>query len=254
MSDIYFSQTKLKMLGKKGVMKPDEDGYYEFVIGGLNTHNNTRSWFYTAEGVRELFGPGSLFYRRIANGALRAEVGHPKRQPGMTDSMYADRMMDIDLNNVCAHFKAVWLDENFGKNHPEYKDPALIAIMAKVKPTGPGKDILQEAILNKDENICFSIRAIADESLVRGKVIRVLRDIISIDLVNEGGIGVASKWDSPVTESIVETDSMRLTKALLDSIKHNSLAGMASESSGAIASELSLKYFPAPKKSIIAGW
>lgn len=254
MSELYFSQTKLSLFGKKGVMKPDEDGYYEFVIGALNCHNNTKSWFYTAEDVRQLFGPGSLFYRRVANGALRAEVGHPKRQPGMSDTQFADRMMDIDLNNVCAHFKEVWIDENFGKNHPVYKDPNLIAIMAKVKPSGPKKDILLEAIENKNENICFSIRAIADEAIVRGKVIRALKDIISIDMVNEGGITVASKWDSPVTESIVETDVMRLTKDILDKVAKDSLAGMATESSGAIASELSAKYFPQKRTPLFSKW
>ena len=254
MSDLYFSQTKLSLLGKQGIMKPDGDGYYEFVIGGLNVHNNTKSWYYTAQGARELFGPGSMFQRRVANGALRAEVGHPKRQPGMTDSMYAERMMDIDLNNVCAHFKEVWLDENFGKNNPAYKDPEMIAIMAKVKPAGPKKDILIEAIQNKNENICFSIRAIADESMVRGKVIRVLKDIISIDMVNEGGIGIASKWDSPVTESIIETDAMRLTKSILEQVSRESKSGMAVESSGAIAAVLSEKYFPERKTSVISKW
>lgn len=82
MSDLYFSQTKLSLLGKQGIMKPDEDGYYEFVIGGLNVHNNTKSWYYTAQGARELFGPGSLFQRRVANGALRAEVGIPSASQG----------------------------------------------------------------------------------------------------------------------------------------------------------------------------
>ena len=111
-----------------------------------------------------------------------------------------------------------------------------------------------EAIQNKNENICFSIRAIADESMVRGKVIRVLKDIISIDMVNEGGIGIASKWDSPVTESIIETDSMRLTKSILEQVSRESKSGMAVESSGAIAAVLSEKYFPERKTSVISKW
>ena len=85
MSQILFAQTKLPMLGKKGVTKPDENGYYTLVIAGLNTHNNSKSWYYTAEGVRELFGPGSLLHRRVANGCLRAEVNHPRRMPGEKD-------------------------------------------------------------------------------------------------------------------------------------------------------------------------
>ena len=85
-------------------------------------------------------------------------------------------------------------------------------------------------------------------------VIRVLKDIISIDLVNEGGIAIASKWDSPVTESIIETDAMRLTKSILEQVSQNSKSGMAVESSAAVAGVLSEKYFPQRKASVISKW
>ena len=256
MSQILFAQTKLPMLGKKGVTKPDENGYYTLVIAGLNTHNNSKSWYYTAEGVRELFGPGSLLHRRVANGCLRAEVNHPRRMPGEKDDAFIARQLDIDLNNTCAHFAEIWLDENFGKNHPEYKNPDLIAVMAKVKPTGPKAAILKEALENNCENICFSIRAIADQMLVRGKVIRVLKEIITIDLVNEGGITVASKWDSPATESINEEDVHMVTKRLLERVYRSSGADacVATESSREMAQYLSEKYFHVPKAPTWSQW
>ena len=254
MSKVFYSATKLPMLGKQGKIEPDADGYYEMVVGGLNTHNNTGAWYYTIEGCRELFGPGSLLHRRIANGCLRAEVNHPKKAVGESDEAFFNRMLDIDLNNVCAHFKEIWLDENFGKNHPEYKNPGLVAIMAKVKPSGAKGFILKEAMENQIENVCFSIRALADEGYIQGKRIRVLKEIIAIDLVNEGGILVASKWDSPATESIDNGEAIRITEQLIQRVQSNSVASVATESSREAASFISEKHFVKAKPPVYKNW
>lgn len=255
MSNVHFTATKLPLLKKEGKITPDETGYYELVVGGLNTFNNTGAWYYTIEGVRQLFGPGSLLHRRIANGALRAEVNHPTKKPGEKDEAFIARMLDIDLNNTCAHFKEIWLDENFGKDHPEYNNPNLVAIMAKVKPAGPKGEMLKEALENPCENVCFSIRALADEGYVRGKRIRVLKEVITIDLVSEGGILVASKWDSPATESIDNSVITTATKSLLDKISQDSKnLSFATESSVELASYLSKKYFAESKPPVYSKW
>ena len=262
MSKVFFSATKLPMLKKRGVIKPDADGYYELIVGGLNTHNNTGAWYYTIEGVRELFGPGSLLHRRIANGCLRAEVNHPKKRPGETDEKFFERMLDIDRDNVCAHFKELWLDENFGRNHPEYNNPHLVAMMAKVKPSEPKGAMLKESLENPNENVCFSIRALADEGYYQGKRIRVLKEIIAIDLVNESGILMATKWDSPATESIsnIKSDSsddgesFRITQSLLSRISKGSEVGLAVESSQEMAAYISNKYFASKSSPIYSRW
>lgn len=243
MSKVFFSATKLPMLNKRGEIKPDKDGYYELVVGGLNTFNNSGAWYYTIEGCRELFGPGSLLHRRIANGCLRAEVNHPRQKPGERDDAFMSRLLDIDMNNVCAHFKDIWLDENFGKNNPFHKNPGLVAIMAKVKPVDPKGSILKQALENPHENACFSIRALADEAYRQGKRIRVLKEIVTIDYVGEGGILAASKWDSPACESIDNTESMVLTKELLEKVSRGHEL-VATESSKELSSYISEKYFP----------
>lgn len=262
MSKVFFSATKLPMLKKRGVIKPDADGYYELIVGGLNTHNNTGAWYYTIEGVRELFGPGSLLHRRIANGCLRAEVNHPKKRPGETDEKFFERMLDIDRDNVCAHFKELWLDENFGRNHPEYNNPHLVAMMAKVKPSEPKGAMLKESLENPNENVCFSIRALADEGYYQGKRIRVLKEIIAIDLVNEAGILLASKWDSPATESIGNItdessqagEAMRITQSMLTRIASDSRIGMATESSREAVEFITQKHFKTASKPIYTKW
>lgn len=254
MSKMLFSATKLPMLKKQGKITPDADGYYELVVGGLNTHNNTGAWYYTVEGCRELFGPGSLLHRRIANGCLRAEVNHPKQKPGESEEAFIGRMLDIDRDNVCAHFKEIWLDENYGKNNPVYNNPGLIAIMAKVKPSEPKGNMLKESLENPNENVCFSIRALADEGYQRGKRIRILKEIIAIDLVNEAGVLIATKWDSPATEAIDNSASMRVTQEMLKRISESSKVGVATESSVEAATYLQQKHFVSTQKPIYNKW
>lgn len=259
MSKFYFTQTKLSMFGRKGKIEPDADGYYELVVGGLNTDNNMGSWHYTADGVRELFAPGSILMRRVQNGVLRAEVNHPKQRSGESLEQFAMRYMDTDMNNVCAHFKSIWLDEDFGKKFPQYKNPNLIGIMALVKPIPPKGDILAEALKNTAQNVCFSIRALCDEGFVRGKVIRVLKDLIALDLVNEGGLTMASKWDSPATESIAFTDPVLLTEKLIQRAKASASKTSnehvaATESSLVALDYIEKKYFAPPASPIYTKW
>lgn len=244
MSNLIFSAVKLPMLGKKGIIKPDDEGYYEICVGGLETSNNSGRWHYSGhEAVRKLFEESSIFMRRVRNGALRAEVNHPSQRPGEKIDSYMNRLMDIDLNNVCAHFKTVWLDFDYGKKNPHVKNPNLIAIMARVKPVEPKGSILLEQLQGTAQNCCFSIRALCDEVYEGGKRMRYLKDIIAIDLVNEGGITMASKWDTPSLESLDnEPSSIRLTKEILDQIMEGSRV-VSTESSREVAALIQNRYF-----------
>lgn len=203
MSAIKFTSTKLTNAGKKGILTPDENGYYELVIGGLNTFNSVGE-YYTLEGAKELFEQSSIFMRRVNNGCLKGESGHPKRQPGMSDNDYVRRVLTIEETNVCCHFKEVWLDEQFGRKNPQLKNPSLVAIMAKVKPAGPRGPSLQASLDNPDENVCFSIRALTRDYYSRGTTYRVLNQICTFDNVVEPGIATSNKWQSPALESMME--------------------------------------------------
>lgn len=229
---VFLAQTKLKALGKKGKIAPDADGYYTLILGGLETHNNTGSHYYTANDVLHLFATGSLLERRIKNGCVRAEVGHPKMRPNESMDQFIQRMVDIDLNNVCAHIRKVWLDMDYGKNHPECGNPNLIAIMGEVKPEGGRGFILKEALENESANIFFSIRSIADQVMVRGKRVRKIEEVITFDLVNEGGIIHADKWTSPACES---TEILPITKEVIDRIMGQRTAAFAVESTDVLS-------------------
>lgn len=259
MSELYFTQTKLTMLGKTGKATPDEDGYYEICVGALNAFNNTGSWYYTADGVIELFGPGTIFHRRITNGALRGEVEHPAMKDGESMESFCQRLGNIDPKNTCAHFKAVWLDKDFGKKNPQYNNPDMIGIFAKVKPIPPHGHILQSALDNPNENVCFSIRALATQKLVRGKLVRTITEVLTFDLVNEGGITVASKWDTPATETaetsldanIISPVTQRILQNIAEKSKN---ANVFSLESGAVAEYILKKYFASTDKPIYHKW
>lgn len=204
MSLIRFTETKLKTTGKQGVIEPDGDGYYDLVIGGLNVLNSANE-YYTHSGSKELFEGSSVFMRRVKNGCLKGELGHPKFMPGMTKDEFIDRILRIEETNVCAHYADITLDTDYGKNNPKFGNPQLVAIVAKVKPSGPKSQSLQDSIGNPKENVCFSIRALTRDKVINGRNNRTLVQIVTFDHVTEPGIMVANKWDSPGLESMSET-------------------------------------------------
>jgi len=204
MGMIKFQATRLEGTGKAGVLQADADGYYTLPIGGLNCLNSAGK-YYTLQGAEELFKESSTFMRRVKNGCLKGEVGHPKRDPKMSDDDFVARLLTIDETNICCHISEIWLDHEFGAKNPEFKNPALVAIMAKVKPAGAKGQFLKEAFENKNENVCFSIRSFTNDYYQRGQCFRVLETIVTFDYVNEGGIANASKWSAPTLEELNET-------------------------------------------------
>jgi len=228
---IKFTNTRI-LNSKENIIAPDQDGYYTLVIGGLNIYN-TAGDYYEYEGSRELFEKSSAFMRRVQRGALRGEVGHPKYTPGMANDEYVNRIMNIDETNVCAHFSDVWLDFDKVKN----KDGTpTIAIMGKVKPSGPKASALESSLNNPKENVCFSIRAISAEFYERGETIRVLKTIVTFDYVNEPGIAIAEKYNSPALENLSE--HIVLKADFIRAMDSSKSSLVATESSKEIASDI----------------
>lgn len=203
MSIVKFTATKLADRNKKGLFKPDSDGYYEIVVGGLNVFNSVGE-YYTLEGAKQLFEESSPLMRRIQNGCLKAEVGHPKQLPGQSMNDYIRRILTIEETNVCAHFKSIWLDTTYGAKNPQLNNPAAVAILAQLKPAGPKGNFLKEALEDPHQNVCFSIRALTEDYIQRGQTYRVLNTVVTWDYVTEPGLSLANKYDSPALESLAE--------------------------------------------------
>jgi hypothetical protein len=210
-----FSCTALQGTNKSGKLKPDTEGYYEVVLGALNFFNSA-GVLYTYEGTaKEIFKASSSFMRRVAKGALRGEYGHPRRE-NMNTNQYVIRLLEVYEDKVSHHIKEVRVDYTAVKD--ERGNPC-IAIIGKIKPSGPYGPTLQASLDNPGENVCFSIRAVtADETdKARGYQKKEIQQIVTWDYVNEPGLSVANKFKSPSLESFEDVD-VTVTRGIMRSI------------------------------------
>ena len=257
MEAIRFTETIFKEKGKKGILTPDESGYYTLVLGALNTFNSAGE-YYTAEGALSLFENSSQLMRRIKNGALYSELGHPKREPKMSLEEFYHRVITIDERNICAHIKEVTLDFNYGKNHPELNNPNLIAIIGKVKPAGAKAQALQLALENPSENAAFSVRGLTENKYKNGTVLRVLTNIITWDYVVEPGISIASKAHSPAVESkhyaLEELEDTIIHKELMKKVINEEISFVGMESSRVLYEDLLSSLEKKQKRTSLLSW
>lgn len=250
MKTIRFTSTRLQDSGKKGILVPDADGYYEMPVGGLNAFNSAGE-YYTLKGAEDLFRESSTLMRRVGNGYLKSELGHPKLIPGMSNDQFLARVLTIEETNVAAHIKEIRLDHNFGANNPKFKNPNLVAVIAKLRPSGPNGPALEASLNNPSENVGFSIRGLTQNVYERGQCYRILTTIVTFDQVTEQGIQSANKWDAPSLESIDASVSERQLMNIV-----NAKSSIAVESTRQIAAEAlrSIQISELPKIPLHSKW
>lgn len=214
MQKVLFSCSTLAGTGKKGKLTKDANGYYTMPIGGLNVFNSSGD-FYTYEDAKQLFNSSSIFMRRVKSGALKGEYGHPKPAPGQSYEAFAERVLSIEEKNICTHFSEIWLDFESVKDN---NGKPVVAIMAKLAPSGPMGSAIERSLENPNEDVCYSIRSFTKDTYVGGVKHRALAEIVTWDYVNEPGINFARKYKSPALESMHEQAFSR--KELLRAIKH----------------------------------
>ena len=228
MARISFS-TLHKPSGKQGILRPDGQGYYEQVIGGLNIDNSADMRYTSEKTVLNLFDNSSTFKRKIGRGVLRGENGHPKFLPGMTKADFINRIYQIYEERTCVQYKDIWLDNTLVKN-PD--GTPVWSIMAKFTPSGEMGGFLDKQLANGSENVCFSIRSITEDYVVNRKTHRDIVEIITFDCVNEPGIHIAEKYRSPALESLTRGTEVLVTRDDFErAIDQAVKAGIATESS-----------------------
>ncbi len=216
MAGVYKFQSVALPSNKKGVLKPDSDGYYTLVVGGLNMYNS-QNQYYALEGARELFEESSALMRRMQRGAVKGEVGHPRQELGMSTESYINRLYEIRETNTCCVFKDITLDANYGNNNGK---PGVVGIIAKVAPSGPFGPALEQALQRPGENVCFSVRGFTDDFFDKGRYTRVLKQIIGWDWVTEPGLEIAEKFKSPGLEDLVTLESLSEVTFNRSNIEH----------------------------------
>lgn len=197
-NQVVFECIRLKGSSKLGVIKPDKDGCYTQIIGGLNAYNSGGS-FYELEAGLQFFQAQSSFQRKIGRGVLRAETGHPKKTPGMKEYEYGERILRIEETLVCGTWRKIWLSN---ADLRDEQGRRIVPIMGTIYPSGPYRDMLIHAFQSPGEQVCFSIRSFTND-IPRGDgtYIKKLLQIVTFDYVNEPGIWSAEKLLSPNLES-----------------------------------------------------
>lgn len=199
---IHFGCTALPM-GRKGIIKKNDDGSYQIVVGGLNAYNSS-GLFYLYDAVRNLFEDSSIFQRRVAAGVCKGELGHPKFLPGMTQPQFFNRVATIEETNVCCLHRKITLDFD---NYRDESGRPFIAVISNLTPSGPHGPALERSLENPGENVCFSIRTFAHDvrNVAMGRTERLIDEIITFDQVTEPGIASATLFKSPAMESFEHT-------------------------------------------------
>jgi hypothetical protein len=218
--------TTLLGLGKKGILTPQSDGYYEVVLSALDYPNGVGAVYRRASAEKMLEQSGPL-KRRISDGQQFGEWGHPKSD-GMNEQQAMARMYQVYEERTSHHFKSVWLED---KGLSDKHGRSFTGIMGLVRPQGELGNLLSQSFANEACNTAFSVRAITDNYLMRGtgKVEKDFVDIVAWDAVNEPGLKPASKYQAPALESFADYDldmpiHQRLLADILGSAKASTLA------------------------------
>lgn len=212
MGSITYQCTALVGTNKTGELKPDENGYYTVVLGALD-HFNSMGQFYEFEESKKIFEESSTFMRRVKDGAMYAELDHPRMQPGWTVRDFIRRIHDIYQDRICAHISDVVIDSQSVKDE---NGRFIHAIIGKVKPYGPFGYMVEDALKNPKQNACFSIRSMTDDRVVNGVTRKILKHVTNFDFVTEPGINKAKKWFSPALETLGQ--SLIITQQMLTSL------------------------------------
>lgn len=182
---------------KKGVLKPDADGYYTVVLGAYGAYNSA-NMFYDLASAAPFFQKGSPLTRMVEKGVLRGEYKHPEKQTGWSDLEYIHRIRQIDSDRVSHHIRNLKLQEG----HKDEKGRPITVVIGEIRPSGPYGQVIKDALENPHENVYFSVRSLTMDDQLRG--VKYTKEIVTWDYVNEGGIYNANKYFSPALESFHE--------------------------------------------------
>jgi len=199
MAKVHYSCTALQGTNKTGELAVDEHGYYTVVLGAFDFPNSTGA-IYPWKSAKRLFESSGSLLRRINQGQLRGECGHPKKEVGMTQNDFVQRILTIEETKVSCHISEVWMDDS-GAIKDKFGRP-VVTIMGKVRPCGKYGDALKAKLENPKENVAFSLRSLTKDTTVGSQRFKHATTIVTWDEVNEPGISIATKYNNPALESI----------------------------------------------------
>lgn len=242
MARINIGCSALVGINKTGSLKPDADGYYTVVLGALEFKNSVGE-IYTLSSAKRMFEESSAFMRRLRAGYCKGELGHPKKVyvddnnvvHRLTDDEFLIRIMTIEETRVCMDIIEVWID----CDSIRYRNQPVVAIMGRIKPSGPFGPALEKQLQSPKENVAFSVRAISDNYFKGGLTHKDFVEIRGWDQVTEPGLAPANIFCAPGLESYSElNENYPLTEEMISraatAVKRGTAMGISLESGEAI--------------------
>lgn len=224
----------------KGICTPLDNNFYDVVLGALEFGNSTGA-VYDLESAANIIERSTIFQRRMKDGFLRGELGHPVERECRDYSDYVRRIHTIDERNVAILIRRVWID----RNYVCVDGSRCIAIRGEIAPAGPRADVIERALKNPYDNLAFSVRSMTTDRIVGGVRRKYFDNIITWDVVNEPGLSVATKFNSPACESMDVSTLSRIpvTKTLIETLRNEIVVPGVSNESTQISMESSIQAF-----------
>ena len=196
---IVFSYVRTGAENKQ--IKKDDKGYYFITLGAFNAYNRSGA-FYLMDGVRDLVeNKSSSLNRRIRDGYLKGEAGHPNYETGMSKVEFYERNLKIEQTRISHHIRdIVFTDTKTPCGMPGKGN--IVLVQAWLKPDGPMGDALKKSLDDPEQNVAFSIRCFTKDEMVNGTVIKQVVQIVTWDWVVEPGMKMANKFDTLNLESL----------------------------------------------------
>lgn len=196
---IVFSYVRTGAENKQ--IKKDDKGYYFITLGAFNAYNRSGA-FYLMDGVRDLVeNKSSSLNRRIRDGYLKGEAGHPNYESGMSKVEFYERNLKIEQTRISHHIRdIVFTDTKTPCGMPGKGN--IVLVQAWLKPDGPLGDALKKSLDDPEQNVAFSIRCFTKDEMVNGTVIKQVVQIVTWDWVLEPGMKMANKFDTLNLESL----------------------------------------------------
>lgn len=196
--------------GKRGHLKQMDDGkgYTKMNAGGFNIPNRGGIVYRFNDYLRESMGEDSDLNRRVSDGQVYCELGHPPQyfmeringvivRTAITEIFqWINRLRTIEMPNVCAHIRKIHWEMTGGPTDPVYNSIELC-------PFGTYKDWTADALANPDINFAVSLRSVIKPQKM-GSMVREVEYLSTYDVVVEQGVLRACKHLTAGLESYLE--------------------------------------------------
>jgi len=181
---------------KLGKAVRDKDGYFtDIPVAVLGTVTRNMTQYDTPAFLKQIKGPDTSFYKRLEEGTLHSEWGHPFVDMNSTTGMA--RLMNLDPQKKCNHIRSISVKK--------LNDLNIDIVTMDAKGAGPYGAYFDEIMLDPTMNAAFSLRGISKAMFNKstGVTHKELINLVTFDSgVASGGFKEASKRYMESVESL----------------------------------------------------